>query len=144
MGATCCSTTICMSWVANVMLSVDVADNAKVQVLSEWLRKDAPRRTQPQAHGVGFLKLLTSPETNEWGGWKHPECEVWAGALNHADLDVLRQRVFGTAWREPNLVQLLVMDQEEGFFRMWMIRDNELRQYAPLQPNEDDDGFYLD
>ncbi|MFJ9061845.1 hypothetical protein [Streptomyces sp. NPDC102409] len=93
-----------MSWVANVMLSVDVADNAKVQVLSEWLRKDAPRRAQPQAHG----------------------------------------RVFGTAWREPNLVQLLVMDQEEGFFRMWMIRDNELRQYAPLQPNEDDDGFYLD
>lgn len=137
-----CSTTTCMSWVANVMMSVDVADSASVEMLSEWLRKDAPRRAQPQAHGVGFLKLLTTPGTNEWGGWKHPECEVWAGALNHADLDALKQRVFETAWREPNLVQLLVMDQQEGFFRMWMIRDNELRQFAPLQPNEEDEGFY--
>lgn len=127
MDAGCCSTTICMSWVANVMMSVDVADSAGVKALSEWLRSDAPRRAQPQVHGVGFLKLLTSPEANQWGGWKHPECEVWAGALNHADLDALKQRVFETSWREPNLVQLLVMDQEEGFFRMWMIRESELR-----------------
>ena len=89
------------------------------------------------------MKVLTSPETNQWGGWKHPECEVWAGALNHADLDAFKQRVFETPWREPNLVQLLMMDQQEGYFRMWMIRDNELRQFAPLQPNEEDAGFYL-
>jgi hypothetical protein len=132
-----------MSWVANVMISVDAADSASVEALSEWLRTDAPRRAQPEVHGVGFLKQLTSPETNQWGGWKHPECEVWAGALNHADLDALKQRVFEMPWREPNLVQLLVMDQEEGFFRMWMIRGSELRQFAPLQPNEEDEGFYL-
>ncbi|WNI27360.1 squamosa promoter-binding protein 15 [Streptomyces sp. ITFR-6] len=107
-----------MSWVTNVMMSVDGADTASVEALSEWLRTDAPRRAQPQSYGVGFLKLLTSPETNQWGGWKHPECEVWAGALNHADLDAFKQRVFETPWREPKLVQLLVMDQEEGFFRM--------------------------
>ncbi|MFJ4788640.1 hypothetical protein [Streptomyces sp. NPDC088794] len=51
--------------------------------------------------------------------------------------------MFEMPWCEPNLVQLLVMDQEEGFFRMWMIRDSELRQFAPLQPNEKDEGFYL-
>ncbi|MFJ1807838.1 MULTISPECIES: hypothetical protein [unclassified Streptomyces] len=50
-----------------------------------------------------MLKLLTSPETDQRGGWKHPECEVWAGALNHADLDALKQRVFEMPWREPNL-----------------------------------------
>ncbi|MFJ7629215.1 squamosa promoter-binding protein 15 [Streptomyces sp. NPDC097595] len=131
-----------MSWVANVMISIDVADSASAEALSEWLRTDAPRRVHPEAHGVGFLKLLTSPETHDWGGWKNPECEVWAGALNHADLDALRQRVFEMPWREPNLVQLLVMDQEEGFFRIWMIRDGELRQFAPLEPDEEDDGFY--
>ena len=38
--------------------------------------------------------------------------EVWAGALNHADLDALKQR-------------------------------NGLRQFAPLAPNEEDEGFYL-
>lgn len=69
---------------------------------------------------------------------------MWAGALNHADLDALRQRVLETPWREPNAVQLLVMDQEEVFFRMWMIRGSELRQYAPLEPNEKDEGFYSD
>jgi hypothetical protein len=119
-----------------------VADGAGVEALSGWLRTDAPRRAQPEAHGVGFLQPLTNRETHQWGGWKHPECEVWAGALNHADLDALKQRVFDMPWREPNLVQLLVMDQEEGFFRMWMIRGGELRQFAPLQPNEEDEGFY--
>ncbi len=93
---------------------------------------------------MGFLKLITSTETNQWGGWKQPECEVWAGALNHADLNALKRRVFETPWREPNRVQLSVMDQEEAFFRMWMIRGNELRQFAPLQPNEEDEGFYLE
>ncbi|MPY31150.1 squamosa promoter-binding protein 15 [Streptomyces adustus] len=133
-----------MSWVANVMISVDMADNASVKTLSEWLRTEAPRRTQPEARGVGFLNLLTSTETNQWGGWKNPECAVWAGVLNHADLDALKQRVFETPWREPNMVQLLVMDQEESFFRIWMIRGNELRQFAPLQPNEEDEGFFED
>lgn len=125
------------------MISVDLADSASVEALSEWLRTDAPRRAQPEVYGVGFLKLLTSPETDQWGGWKHPECEVWAGAVNHANLDALKQRVFEMPWCEPHLVQLLVMDQEEGFFRMWMIRGSELRQFAPLQPNEKGEGFYL-
>jgi hypothetical protein len=127
--------------VANVMISVDMADSASVEALSEWLRTEAPRRAQPEVRGVGFLKPITT-ETNQWGGWKQPECEVWAGALNHADLNALKRRVFETPWREPNLVQLLVMDQEEAFFRMWMIRGNELRQFAPLQPNEEDEGFH--
>jgi hypothetical protein len=32
---------------------------------------------------------------SHWGGWKNPECEVWAGALNHADLDALLARIGG-------------------------------------------------
>lgn len=35
------------------------------------------------------------------------------------------------------------MDQEESFFRLWMIRGGELRQFAPLEPSEEDAGFYL-
>ncbi|MFJ8884207.1 squamosa promoter-binding protein 15 [Streptomyces sp. NPDC102402] len=131
-----------MSWVANVMISVDMADGANVEGLSEWLRTEAPRDVRPESRGVGFLNLMTAPRTNQWGGWKQPECEVWAGVLNHADLDALRRRVFEAPWREPHLVQLMVMDQEEGFFRLWMLRGGELRQFAPLQPNEEGGGFY--
>ncbi|WP_222864434.1 hypothetical protein [Micromonospora sp. WP24] len=40
------------------------------------------------------------------------------------------------------MVQLFVMDQEELFFRIWMIRDGALRQYAPSSPDEEDDEFW--
>jgi hypothetical protein len=131
-----------MSWVANVMISVDMGDNQNAEALSEWLRTEAPRQSGPEARGVGYLRLLTGAGTEQWGGWKVPECEVWAGALNHADLDALRQRFFETPWREPNAAQLFVMDQNEDFFRLWMIRGEELRQFAPLAPSEEGEDFY--
>jgi hypothetical protein len=130
-----------MSWVANVMVSADASDRQNVEAFSDWLREQAPLRHQADALGVGSLRLITGPD-NAWGGGKNPECEVWAGALNHADLDALRQRFAATPWQQPNVVQLLIMDQEEAFFRLWMIRQGELRQHAPLQPSEEDDGFY--
>ncbi|MBO8187901.1 squamosa promoter-binding protein 15 [Streptomyces spirodelae] len=133
-----------MSWVTNVMVSVDSEDIANVEALSDWLWTEAPQRAESAASGVGYLRRLTSDQDNQWGGWKNPECEVWAGALNHADLDALKERFMETPWREPNAVQLLVMDQEESFFRLWMVRGNELRQFAPLEPNERDKGFYLE
>ncbi|MGC4985764.1 squamosa promoter-binding protein 15 [Streptomyces sp. DT193] len=129
-----------MSWVANVMVSIDLDDRGNAEALGDWLREEAPRRGQSDAFGVGFL----SPITDGWGGWKNPECCVWAGALNHADLDALRQRVADTSWRQPNAVQLFVMDQEESFFRLWMIRGGKLRQFAPLEPSEEDEAFWPD
>ena len=122
-----------MSWVANVMLSVDMEEDPERAIeLSEWLR----------ARREGYLTCLTDPVANLWGGFKQVECELWAGTVNNADLDALRQRVSEIPWQEPNMVQLFVRDQQESFFRIWMIRDGELRQYAPLKPDEDDDGFY--
>ncbi|WP_328443839.1 hypothetical protein OG780_01560 [Streptomyces sp. NBC_00386] len=41
-------------------------------------------------------------------------------------------------------VQLFVMDQEESFFRLWMIRGGKLRQFAPLEPSEEDEAFWPD
>lgn len=131
-----------MSWVANVMVSVDMGDSENAEALSEWLRTEAPRQSSPEPRGVGYLRLLTGRENEQWGGWKVPECDLWAGTLNHADLDALRQRFFETPWREPNAAQLLVMDQNEVFFRLWMIRGGELRQFAPLAPSENDEDFY--
>jgi hypothetical protein len=64
--------------------------------------------------------------------------------LNHADLNAIRKRFAKIPWRVPNAVQLFLMDQEEFYFRVWMIRDGELRQYAPLKPGENDDDFRPD
>lgn len=131
-----------MSWVANVMILVDMTDNENVEALSEWLRTEAPRRSGHEGRGVGYLNPLTDVGSARWGGWKAPECDVWAGALNHADLEALRQQFIETPWREPNTAQLFVMDQEEAYFRLWMIRGGELRQFAPLVPDEEDEDFY--
>lgn len=131
-----------MSWVANVMISLDMGDSENAEALSEWLRTEAPLRSSPERRGVGYLRLLTDRENEQWGGWKVPECDLWAGTLNHADLDAVRQRFFETPWREPHAAQLFVMDQEEAFFRLWMIRGGELRQFTPLLPSENDEDFY--
>ena len=67
---------------------------------------------------------------------------MFAGALNHADLDALVDRFAAMTWRHSAAVQLFVMDQEESFFRLWMFRDGRVQQYAPTSPSEDDDEFW--
>ncbi|MCP2337628.1 hypothetical protein [Actinomadura rupiterrae] len=131
-----------MSWVANVMVSVNPADRRNVEALSEWLRSDAPLQNKASG-GCGFLSETTGGDS-AWGGWKSPECTVYAGALNHADLRALLERVRGTAWRVPNALQLFIMDQEQSYFRLWMLRDGRVQQYAPTHPDEDTDAFYPD
>ncbi|MFI6822389.1 squamosa promoter-binding protein 15 [Micromonospora sp. NPDC050187] len=130
-----------MSWVANILLSVDVReDSALVHEFDQWLQTQAPRRNQPHVHGVGSLRALhDTPEA--WGGQKHPEALVWAGVLNHADIRAVVQRFGATRWRIPDLAQLMIMDQEQGAFRIWMIRDGNARQYLPLPDfGADDQG----
>ncbi|SEF27024.1 hypothetical protein SAMN05421837_103594 [Amycolatopsis pretoriensis] len=130
-----------MSWVTNMMLSTSMEDWKAAEALSEWLRTEAPRRYDSAALGCGYLRELTGAEVNPWGGWKNPECRVWAGALNHADLSALLDRVQTLPWLAPHAVQVFLMDQEQLFFRVWMFRDGELRQYAPERPDEEDPAF---
>ncbi|GIH26616.1 hypothetical protein Aph01nite_49260 [Acrocarpospora phusangensis] len=131
-----------MSWVANMMVSIDPDDRSNVEALSEWLRTEAPLRDKP-GRGCGFLREITGQDT-VWGGWKYPECDVWAGALNHASLRAVLDHIARMPWRCPNALQVFVMDQEEFFFRVLMLRDGELRQYAPVTPGEEDPDFCPD
>jgi hypothetical protein len=132
-----------MSWVANVLVSIDSSDHDDVAALNEWLRESCPWNgpsDPPGATGVGFLVRLTDRNTT-WGGWKYPECDLWGGALNHADLPALLKRVQELPWKHPGCVQVFLMDQEESYFRLWMIREGELRQYAPEPDPSDDMSF---
>ena len=46
-----------MSWVANVMISVDMDDTENAEVLSEWLPTEAPLRSGHERGGVGYQML---------------------------------------------------------------------------------------
>ncbi|SCL29000.1 hypothetical protein GA0074692_2645 [Micromonospora pallida] len=131
-----------MSWVTNVMLSVSPEDCRNAEAFGGWLDRECPRREPGMTPGgCGQLTLITGSDT-QWGGRKYPECDVYAGALNHADLDAVVEHFGSIQWRTPNAVQLFVMDQEQSFFRVWMIREGKPQQYAPASPDEEDDQFW--
>ena len=130
-----------MSWVANMLVIADRQDRDVVESLSEWLRINCPWNgpsDPPNATGVGYLRLISDPN-GTWGGWKHPECAVWGGVLNHADLDAVLAQVSGLPWRYRGPLQILLMDQEESYFRLYMWRDGGLHQFAPPPPDNADD-----
>lgn len=128
---------VTVSWVANLMIQADPEDRTTVRALSEWLEHEAPRAYDNQVHGVGWLKDLTDPDDNQWGGGKNPECDLWAGALNHADLNAVLARIGTLPWRFPGCVQVFLMDQEQSYFRLHMFRDGRLRQYEPPADGDD-------
>lgn len=124
-------TVTAMSRVADVLLSVEIEDTSLAGAFSEWLRTEAPRQEPSDARGVGFLKPLNeNPEI--WGGWKYPESYLWGGAMNHASIADIVKRFAQTPWSRPETAQLLIRDQEQGAFRLWMIRDGRAQQFVPL------------
>jgi len=148
-----------MSWVTNIMVSAKLQDRANVEEFARWLGEVPrdyvrPNTWPPEAWEPGGVfgpgkeqpycgDLAESPH-DVWPGPKVNECTVWLGVLNHADLSAVRRHFAEIPWCLPNAVQLFLMDQEEFYFRVWMIRDGELCQYAPLKPGENDDDFWLD
>lgn len=114
------------------MISVEMDDVPAVEELSQWLQTSAPQRGgDPGAAGwVGSLRETTGRDSL-WGGGKHPECDVYAGALNHADLAGLVAHIERIPWQCPEFVQLFVKDQHDLYFRVWMFHGAELRQLAP-------------
>ena len=120
-----------------MMLSVAVEDAEACQEIARWLETEAPLRRESFPNGrrgaVGSLKETTGADTL-WGGSKFPECCVWAGALNNADLDAVTAHVAGTDWLVPDSVQLFLMDQDQTYFTVWMIRAGQIQQYTPQPP----------
>jgi hypothetical protein len=126
-----------MSWVCNVLVSFDIEDREALDAFNVWLVSEAPRRDGNPGRGVGRLGDLVGEDAQAWGGPKYPECRLWGGALNHADVDAIVARFGELSWRVPAAAQLFVMDQEQSYFRLWMIRDGRVRQYAPEPPSDD-------
>jgi len=113
------------------MISIEPGDRPAVEELNQWLQTAAPHRgSGGKAGWVGSLSETTGAGTL-WGGGKFPECDVFAGALNHADLTALVARFERIRWKHPEFVQLFIMDQEQAYFRVWMFHGPKLQQIAP-------------
>jgi hypothetical protein len=126
-----------MSWVSNVLVSFEIEDRAAVETFNQWLMDEAPRRDGVPGTGVGNLADLAGSNGSNWGGRKYPECRLWAGALNHADLGAVVAKFSAVPWRVPAAAQLFIQDQEQSHFRVWMIRDGRVAQYSPDPPADE-------
>jgi hypothetical protein len=91
----------------------DANDRALVDDLNEWLAGKHPQEKL----------VLTSGIDSAWGGYKWPEVAIYATALNHADLEALVAKIASLPWQRPHLVQLLIQDQWESTFGLWMFDD---------------------
>src|ERR1700742_4721105 len=95
-----------MSRVTNMMVNIGYDDIENVEALSEWLRHNA---REGRDGGCGSpLKI-----TENWGGPKAAECELWAGALNYADHDAILGHIRAMPWVSHNEVQVFLMGQSE-------------------------------
>jgi hypothetical protein len=128
-----------MSWVTNLMIHTDIREERRLlRDLSTWLDDEAPRKPNArfdtygtEMRGTGSINPLTNPNCHHWGGRKYPECNVWAGTLNHAELTPVLDRIASLPWQYPQKVQVFLMDQEQQYFRLYMLRGSPWRQYAP-------------
>jgi hypothetical protein len=76
----------------------------------------------------------SGPQPYSWGGNKHPECVLFAGAYNHLDIDAMLKHFGSLDWAWPELAQIFIMEQEESTFCIYMFKDGSLQRvlaYAP-------------
>jgi hypothetical protein len=64
--------------------------------------------------GGGGGKFIEA--TRHAGGPKHIECRVYLSAFNHADTEVILRAVDQAPWRDREMVQVFVKEQEEEVF----------------------------
>ena len=138
------------------MFSVQLEDRENAEAFAAWVRDKPYEYLRRESWPLGlahpwpehrkwagpYIGAMARSPASVWPGSKMPECNVWLGVLNTADLDKVRARFAAIPWRTPNAVQLFLMDQEQSFFRLWMLRDGELQEILIPGPGENDDDFW--
>jgi hypothetical protein len=103
-----------MSRVTNVILTAHVlAHNGlddEIAAVNQFLREN----------DVGDYGEFVEV-TPHAGGTKHMECRVYLSAFNHADTNttnIILRAVDQAPWRDKEMVQVFVKEQEEELFRL--------------------------
>jgi len=94
-----------MSRVTNVILTAHVTE--EIESVNRFLE------TTDGGGGGKFVEV-----TEHAGGYKQMECNVYLAAFNHADTNVILKAVQQAPWRDRNMVQVFVKEQEEEVFRL--------------------------
>ncbi len=98
-----------MSRVTNAILTAHVGlqngSDPEIDSVNKFLR-------ETETGGGGQFTEVTQHA----GGTKHMECRVYLSAFNHADTDVIVRAVDQAPWRDKEMVQVFVKEQEQEVF----------------------------
>lgn len=92
-----------MSVVTNVLILSDFAPKETNEALYEGY-EDAEGRPV-YFRDIADYRGGDGP-ADEWGGTKLPEVEVWAGAFNHLDTEVMLTWLRSLKWLDPTIVAI--------------------------------------
>ncbi|MFG2925582.1 hypothetical protein ACGFYA_29265 [Streptomyces sp. NPDC048305] len=75
--------------------------------------------------GSGSLKRVSGDQQlGHWGGsLQGAECHVVAGTFNHLNPEKLRRTLRGLPWKCSHAVQLLLHNENDALFGVWMLLD---------------------
>jgi hypothetical protein len=130
------------SWLASVL-----GDNAGVSrltdvvVIGAW--QDVPMM-EPFTHGEedddrewsGKFGHIGGREADRfWSTGKGSPEGIWVATFNHLNRSALLADLERLPWSAPYTVQVLIRDEEDDCFGLWMIFDGELRE-VPIPRTE--------
>jgi len=100
-----------MSRVTNVILTAHVGrqdgSDPEIDSVNKVLRETDDNYGQ-------FVEV-----TEHAGGTKYMECRVYLSAFNHTDTETILKAVDQAPWRDKEMVQVFVKEQEGDVFRLW-------------------------
>lgn len=127
-----------MSRATTIIIHADPQDAPTVADLSAWLGDSAPRTDSRTTDRAGHLvPMYDSLAADAWGGYKAPDQGLWGGVANHLDPHGFADYAASLNWKEPRHLQILLKDEGDPWFRLYMLRDGQLTQHAPT-PSPDE------
>lgn len=97
-----------MSWITNTILHLGLGDEDKVDAINSFFGEQD-----------GFVCVDDPKLPRGWyGGAKMLETNIYIGAFNHIDILGLISHIRSVVFQEPHAVQLILMDQEQDWFRL--------------------------
>jgi hypothetical protein len=100
-----------MSRVTNVILTAHVGlrDGSDPEI-------DSVNKSLREANVGGYAEFINV--TEQAGGTKRMECRVYLSAFNHADTETILKAIDQAPWRDKDMVQVFVKEQEDEHFRL--------------------------
>ena len=115
-----------MSRVTQVVVVAHPVDRSHMEELAFWMT-ERNVNDDPAYGRVGNLL----PLDEGWGGYKRQSSELCAAACNYLDAPGFLAHVAKINWDERAVVQILVQEEEDEYFRLYMLRGDGLREFTP-------------